>query len=148
MRRSMPEPVTTETALRWMLQHKMVLRSSAKDPETFASVRGFILSDEVRERVGANLLKLFAKATSGKKASLGKVTLRDAFLGAAIGAILEVGRVRLDDGPMMKCATIVMALLPTDRLEEAGIAGRRLSSLARDKSLVRKIQQISIGLRA
>lgn len=135
------EKDTTESAINWMLDHRMILKTSTKDPETFANVNGYILSDELRDRIGSNLLKLFAKSTRTRRNSTNKVTIRDAFLAAAMGATLEMVRVRLSEDEMMRCANIIMALLPIGKLEADGVAEKPLRALGRDRFLVGKIRQ-------
>ncbi len=144
MSRANFETQRTETALLWMLNQNMIVKRSTKDPETFATVNGFLLSDELRGKMGANLVKLFAKVTSRRNDTFNNVSVRDAFLTAAIGAVLEMGQVSLSEEEMMRCANIVMALLPFRHLEREGIASKPLRSLAHDKILVGKIQRACV----
>ncbi len=58
---------SSEAALRWMLHQGMILRKTAKDPETFATVQGFILSDQLRDKIGSTVASLVAKATRKRK---------------------------------------------------------------------------------
>ena len=44
-------------ALSWMLERGIIMRKSTKDPETFIPVQGYILSDEMREEIGNNLVE-------------------------------------------------------------------------------------------
>jgi hypothetical protein len=132
---------STESAIAWMLDHRMIMKTAIKDPETFAAVSGYLLSDDLRDKIGSNLVKLFAKSTRARKKRSGKITVRDAFLAAAIGATLEIGRARLSEEEMMRCANIVMALLPIGKLEADGIAEKSLRSLARDSFSVGKIRR-------
>jgi hypothetical protein len=133
---------TPEGALLWMLNQNMIVTSSTKDPETLATIRGYLLSESLQEKIGSNLVRLFAKATSRGNGGMGKVTVRDAFLTATIGAVLEVGQVSLSEEEMMRCANIILAFLPMERLEKAGIAKKPLRSLAHDRFLVGKIRRI------
>ena len=133
---------TPEGALLWMLNHDMIVTSSTKDPETLATVRGYLLTQSLQEKIGSNLVRLFAKATSKGKVALGSVTVRDAFLTATIGAVLEMGQVSLNEEEMIRCANIILAFLPMGRLEKAGIARKPLRSLAHDRFLVGKIRRI------
>ena len=54
-------------ALSWMVEQGMIVRKTAKDPETFIPVHGYILSDDVRDKIGKNLVKLFGRAAKGKR---------------------------------------------------------------------------------
>lgn len=135
---------TSDGALRWMLERGMILRRSTKDPETYATVQGFILSDQLRDMIGSNLVKLVAKAT-GRKGRMGKVSIRDAFLTATMAAVLAMGRVSLSDDEMARCCNIVFALLPIRRLEEEGFADRALRTVARSRSSVEKLQHLLQG---
>jgi hypothetical protein len=141
------ETQTAEGALHWMLRQDMVFRKTTKDPETYATVQGFILSDQLRDLIGSNIVTLLAKANKGGNGRMGNVSIRDAFLTATMAAILEVGHARLSDGEMARCANIIFALLPMDRLEASGLAGRRLRTIARNRSSVEKLQDI-LGMRA
>jgi len=132
------ETDTPESAIDWMLSQHMILKKSTKDPETFAAVNGYVLSDELREKIGSHLVELFAKST--RKKSFKDITVRDAFLTATIGATLEIARVQLSEEEMTSCANIIMALLPIERLELEGVAERPLRTLARDRLLVSKIR--------
>lgn len=132
------ETYTPESAIDWMLNQHMILKKSTKDPETFATVNGYVLSDEFREKIGSHLVELFAKST--RKKSLMEITVRDAFLTATIGATMEIVRVRLSEEKMTSCANIIMALLPIERLELEGIAEKPLRTLARDRLLVSRIR--------
>ena len=133
---------TGEDALRWMTSNRMIIRSSVKDPETLANIQGFTISDPFRESIGANLLELFTKATSGKKSGLGSVTVRDAFLMAAMAAIMRETKVKLSEDEVETCANILLPLLPITRLEKEGVADQTLRHLAHNKSLVRKLQNV------
>lgn len=62
---------------------------------------------------------------------------------AALLAVLAIGRVSLSEEEIMQCANIVLALLPFERLEIAGITRKPLRSLARDRVLVGKIMRLS-----
>lgn len=138
---------TAEGALHWMLRQNMVFRKTTKDPETYATVQGFILSDQLRDLIGSNLVTLLAKANKRGNGTMGNVSIRHAFLTATIAAVLEVGRARLSDDEMACCANIIFSLLPMDRLEESGLAGRRLRTIARNRSSVERLQDI-LGIRA
>ena len=129
-------------ALRWMLQQSMILRKTAKDPETFATVQGFILSDQLRDIVGSTLASLVAKATRKRNRRVGNVSIRDAFLTASMAAVMEKSSVLLSDDEMARCANIIFALLPISRLEEEGLADRSLRTIARDRSYVEKLQEL------
>jgi len=125
-----------------MLQENMILRKTTKDPETYATVLGFILSDQLRDMIGSNIVKLVARATKRRNGKAGCVSIRDAFLTATIAAVLEVSKVQLSEVEMMRCANIIFALLPIKRLEEAGLADRPLRTVARDRSSVEKLQNL------
>jgi hypothetical protein len=129
-----------------MLKHDMIVRSKTKDPETFASVQGFLLSDEMRESIGANLVRLVAKATKKGNDRLRRVTVREAFLTATLAALLERTRVSLSEDEMTRCTNIIFALLPIRRLEQARIADRTVRSLALSKRAVMELQQV-LGVR-
>ncbi len=133
---------TSDGAVRWMLDRGLLVRRNAKDPETFATVKGFILSDQLRETIGSNLVKLVAKATKRGNGRVGSVSIRDAFLTATMGAVLATSRASLNDDEMARCCSIVFALLPMKRLEEAGFADRLLRTVARSRSSVQKLQQL------
>lgn len=136
-----------EGALRWMLQQGMILRKTAKNPETFAAVQGFVLSEQVRDTLGSTLASLVAKAIGKRHRKVGNVSIRDAFLTASMAAVLETGRVSLSDDEMARCANIIFALLPISRLEEEGLADRPLRTIAQDRSSVEKLQEM-FGLRS
>lgn len=142
MRPAVFKTKTSEGALVWLLDRKMIVKSSTKDPETLAVVRGYILSDGMRERIGSNLVNLFARVTEKRNGGLRNVSLRDALLAATIGAVLELGQTSLSEDEMMRCANIILALLPIERFEEAGIAAKTLRSLSHDRFLVGKIRRI------
>lgn len=125
-----------------MLDRGMILRRNTKHPETYATVQGFILSDQLREMIGSNLVKLVARATKRGNGRVGKVNIRDAFLTATMAAVLATGRVSLNDDEMAHCCSIVLALLPIRRLEEAGFADRQLRTIARSRSSVEKLQEL------
>jgi len=133
---------TAEGALSWMFENGMIIRRTVKDPETLATVRGFILSDEFAQNIGASLLELFVKATGRKKNGLQQVTVRDAFLMATIAAVLRRTKRLLSEEEMELCAGILVSLLPVDRLAQAGIADKTLRNIAHDRTLVRKIQRV------
>jgi hypothetical protein len=133
---------TPEGALSWMLENDMIIRSTTRDPETLATVRGFILSDEFGQSIGTSLLELFTKATGRKKNGLKQVTVRDAFLMATIAAVLRKTKLHLSEEEMELCAGILVSLLPIDRLARAGIADQTLRNIAHDRTLVRKIQHV------
>jgi hypothetical protein len=133
---------SSEGALRWMLQESMILRRTTKDPETYATVLGFILSDQLRDMIGSNIVKLVAKATKRRDRKAGGVSIRDAFLAATMAAVLEMTKVQLSDVEMVRCANIIFALLPIKLLEEAGLADRPLRTVARDRSSVGKLQDL------
>jgi hypothetical protein len=146
MAKSIFEIQTCEGALRWMLHRNMILKKTTKDPETYATVQGFILSDELRDLIGSNLVKLIAKAANGSSRA-GSVSIRDAFLAATMAAVLEMGYIRLRDDEMAQCASIAFALLPIGRLEGAGLANRSLRTFSRSRASVEKLQNL-LGLRS
>jgi hypothetical protein len=131
---------TTESALSWMLERGIIARKLTRDPETFGTVHGYILSEKVRDMIGTNLVKMVDKAVSEN--GLGRVMIRDAFLTSAIGAVLAVGKRRLSEDEMLLCSRIVLSFLPYDKLEAAGIAGRTLRSLGRDRGLLSRVQRV------
>jgi len=136
---------SSEGALRWMLQQGMILRRTAKDPETFATMQGFILSDQLRDKIGSTVASLVAKATRRRNRRVGNVSIRDAFLTASMAALLETSPVLLSDDEMTRCANIIFALLPISRLEEEGLANRSLRTITRNKIYVDKLQEL-LGL--
>jgi hypothetical protein len=125
-----------------MLRQEMMVRRTTKDPETYAAVHGFILSDQLRDMIGSNLVKLVGKATRKGNGGVAKVSIRDAFLTATMAAVLEMARVTLSDEEMACCANVIFALLPIGRLEEAGLADRSLRTVARDRSSVQKLHDL------
>ena len=125
-----------------MLRREMIVRKTAKDPETYAAVHGFILSDQLRDMIGSNLVKLVGKATRKKNGGVARVSIRDAFLTATMAAVMEIARVTLSDEEMACCANVILALLPIRRLEEAGLADRSLRTVARHRSSVQKLQDL------
>ena len=133
---------TLEDALAWMLSNGIIIRSTGKDPETLATVRGFVLSDEFGQSIGSHLLELFARAIKKRRNGLSNVTVRDAFLMATIAAIMKRAQVTISEGAIQLCAGILLSLLPIDRLAQAGIADITLRNLARDRLLVRKVQRV------
>jgi hypothetical protein len=133
---------TNEEAVTWLLEHSMLVRTPMKDPETFATANGYVLSESLRSKIGSNLIELFSKARKKRRTHSSRITIRDAFLAATIGAVLEMGQVSLNEDEMMNYANIILTMLPFTRIEDAGIANRSLRSLAYDRSLVRKIQRI------
>ena len=135
-------PRTSEGALRWMLDREMIVRRTTKDSETYATVQGFILSDQLRDQIGSNLVKLVARVTQRRNGSVCKVSVRDAFLTATIAAVSVTARARLGDDEMARCCNVAFALLPISRLEEAGLADRSLSTIARSRSSVEKLQRL------
>ncbi len=129
---------TTVGALSWMLEQGMIVRRTTKDPETFLPVQGYILSDDMREKIGTNLVKLFGKAARGN--GLGGVTICDAFITATIAAVLATGKARLSEEEMTLCTNIILTFLSFEKLEAAGIARKPLRNLASDRALVRKFR--------
>jgi len=125
-------------ALSWMIEQGMVVRKTTKDPETFIPIQGYILSDELRERIGSNLVKLFSKAT--KRSGLRDVTIGDAFVTASIAALIAMGA-ELSQEEMTMCANIILKLLPFDKLESAGVTGKTLWHLSRDRTLLRRLME-------
>jgi hypothetical protein len=111
-----------------------------KDPETFGEVHGYVLSEKARDLIGTNLVTMFDRATRGNARE--RVTIRDAFLTSAIGTILEVGGKSLSDDEMLSSASVVLSLLPYGRLEAAGLTGRTLRSLGKDRALLSKVQRL------
>jgi hypothetical protein len=133
---------TAEGALHWMLRQNMVFKQTTKDPETYAAVQGFILSDQLRDLIGSNIVTLLAKANKKGNGRMGNVSIRDAFLTATMAAVLEVSHARLSNDEMARCANIVFALLPMERLEASGLASRRLRTIAHNRSSVERLQEI------
>ncbi len=131
---------TSDEALKWLIQKQMVLKGTRKDPETFANVQGFVLSQEMREAIGTNLVELVAKSSRKKKSD--HVTLKDAFLAATIAAIFQKTKRRVGEDKLTECAKIIFALLPIERLEQAGLADRPLRVFSRDRSLVERLERI------
>lgn len=123
----------------WMLQQNIVLKSKMKDPETFASVQGFLLSNEMRESIGSILIKLVARESRKKRTAL---TVLDAFLTATIAAVLQKTGRSLSEDEMTKCANIIFAMLPMGRLEQSGLADQPLGRVARDRNMVGELQRI------
>jgi hypothetical protein len=76
-----------------MLEQGMIVRRSMKDPETFISTQGYILSDGLREEIGTNLVKLFGRAAKGN--GQGDVTIGDAFVTATMAAVLATCKLTL-----------------------------------------------------
>lgn len=130
---------TSQAALQWMLQQKIVIRSKMKDPETFAAIQGFMLSSEMRESIGSILIELVAKQTHKRSNAL---TLRDAFLAATIAAVLRKTGANLSEDEMTTCANIISAMLPIAQLEQAGLADQRLGMIARDRNKVGELQRL------
>jgi hypothetical protein len=124
-------------ALSWMIEQGIVVRRTTKDPETFIPIQGYILSDELRERIGSNLVKLFSKAT--KRTALRDVTIGDAFVTATIAALITAAEAQLSQEEITICTNIILKLLPFDKLETAGITGKTLRHLARDRALLRRL---------
>jgi len=139
------ETNTAKGAMSWMLQRGMIVRSSTKDPETFATIQGYIVSEELRDRIGSNLVRLLGKAAKGN--GMGRVTIRDALLTATMGAVLAIGKTQLSEEEMMQFANIIWALLPFERLETAGVTQKPLRSLARDRRLVGKVMRLCSAAR-
>jgi hypothetical protein len=121
---------TPAAALSWMLEHGMVLRKSTKDPETFIPVQAYVLSYEMREEIGNNLVRLFKKAAKGTR--LKGVTIGDAFVTATIAALLANTEASLSQEEMTMCTNIILKLLPFDSLEAAGITSKPLRRLSRE----------------
>ncbi len=121
-----------------MLEQGMIVRRTTKNSETFIPVQGYILSDDLREKIGTNLVKLFGKAARGN--GLDGVTIGDAFITATIAAVLATGKVSLSEEEMMLCTNIILTFLPFEKLQATGIAGKPLRSLASDRVLVRKFR--------
>ena len=126
-------------ALSWMIEQGMVVRKTTKDPETFIPMQGYLLSDELREEIGSNLVKLFSKAT--KRARLRDVTIGDAFVTATIAALIATTEAQLSQEEKTMCTNIILKLLPFDKLESAGITGKTLRHLSRDRTLVRRLME-------
>jgi sensor c-di-GMP phosphodiesterase-like protein len=126
-------------ALSWMIEQGMVVRRTTKDPETFIPIQGYILSDELREEIGSNLVKLFSKAT--KRSALRDVTIADAFVTATIAALIATAEAQLSQEEMTMCTNIILKLLPFGKLESAGITGKTLRQLSRDRTLLRRLRE-------
>ena len=139
MPQMMFESETPAAALSWMLEQGMILRKTTKDPETFIPVQGYILSDELREEIGNNLVKLFNKAIKGT--SLKDVTIGDAFVTATIAALIAITETSLSQEEMTMCTNIILKLLPFDKLEAVGITRKTLRHLSRDRALLRKLRE-------
>jgi hypothetical protein len=133
---------TPEGALDWMLERELLVKRTTKDPETYATSHGFVLSDQLRDVIGCNLVKLVAKVTRKRNGSARGVSVRDAFLTATIAAVLETTRAPLNDDEITNCANIIFALLPIGRLEETGLADRSLRAVTHNRSSVRKLQDL------
>jgi len=133
------ESETPAAALSWMLEQGMILRKTTKDPETFIPVQGYILSDELREEIGNNLVKLFNKAIKGT--NLKDVTIGDAFVIAIIAALIAITETSLSQEEMTMCTNIILKLLPFDKLETVGITRKTLRHLSRDRALIRKLRE-------
>ena len=131
-------------ALSWMIEQEMVVRKTTKHPETFIPIQGYILSDDLREGIGNNLVKLFSKAT--KRAGLRDLTIRDAFVTASIAALLAAAGAELSQEEIILCTDIILKLLPVDKLESAGINEKTLRQLSRDRALLRRLME-TCGLR-
>ena len=132
------EEATTTSGLTWMLERVMITRRTTKDPETYIPVQGYILSEELRDTIGRNLLKLFGKAA--RKNGSGSVTIGDAFITATMGAVLETANVSLSQEELTNCISIILTFLPFEELKTAGIARKPLRNLASDRALVRKFR--------
>lgn len=126
-------------ALSWMIEQGMVVRKTTKDPETFIPIQGYILSDELREEIGSNLVKLFSKAT--KRARLRDVTIADAFVTATMAALIASAEAEFSQEEMTMCTNIILKLLPFDKLESAGVTGKTLRHLSRDRTLLRRLRE-------
>lgn len=126
-------------ALSWMIELGMVVRKTTKDPETFIPIQGYILSDELREEIGSNLVKLFSKAT--KRARLRDVTIADAFVTATMAALIASAEAEFSQEEMTMCTNIILKLLPFDKLESAGVTGKTLRHLSRDRTLLRRLRE-------
>jgi hypothetical protein len=139
MQHAMLEAGTPAAALSWMVEQGIVLRKKTKDPETFIPVQGYILSEEMREEIGNNLVKLFRKAARGSR--LKDVTIGDAFVSSTIGALLVHAKASIDQEEMTMCANIILKLLPFEKLETAGVTSKKLRRLSRDRALLRKLRE-------
>jgi hypothetical protein len=142
MRQNAFEAQSENGALYWMLNQNLILKKMTRDPETRATIQAYVLSEQLREMIGSNLVRLVAKVTRRGNGKVLNVSLRDAFLTARIAALLETTHASLNDDEMTSCANIVFALLPIWRLEEAGLADRRLRTIARNRSLVGKLHEL------
>lgn len=132
----------TEDTLRWMIRHNLVIKKTTKDPETFANIQGYILTEEIREKIGANILIIFAKAAGKHKGAVEGLTVQDTFITATVATLRAVCKARLNEDRMVSCINVVFALLSFSRLEEAGIAQKTLRSLTHDRRLVNKIEKM------
>lgn len=132
----------TEDALSWVIRHNLVIKKTTKDPETFANIQGYILTEKIREKIGANILIIFAKAASKQNLATKGLTVQDTFITATVATLRAIGKVHIDEDRMVSCANVVLALLPFGRLEEAGIAQKTLRSLTHDRRLVNKIEKM------
>jgi hypothetical protein len=146
MRQTVFDLETPAAAVSWMLERGLILRKTTKDPETFIPVQAYVLSDELREEIGSNLVKLFKKATKGS--GLKDVTIGDAFVTAAIAAVLRSAETSLSQDELTMCTNIILKLLPFDKLETAGITSKTLRHLSRDRTLLRKLREACGGGRS
>lgn len=146
MQQGMLEEATSIGALSWMVDRGLVVKRSTKDPETFIPVQGYVLSDNLRDRIGTNLVKLFAKATRGNASN--SITIEDGFITATIAALMATCEVWLSEDEMMLCTSAILTFLPFGKLQEARIASKPLRSLASNKVLLRKFRSFCgpIGL--
>jgi hypothetical protein len=126
-------------ALSWMLEHGLILRKTENDPETFIPVHGYVLSYEMQEEIGNNLVKLFKKAM--KMGCLKGVTIGDGFVTATMAALLANTESTLGKEELTTCTNIILKLLPFDRLEAAGLTSKTLHHLSRDRALLRKLRE-------
>jgi len=131
-----------EDTLRWMIRHNLVIKKTTNYPETFANIQGYILTEEIREKIGANILIIFAKAAGKQKGAIEGLTVLDTFITTTVATLRAVCKTRLDEDRMVSCINVVFALLPFGRLEEAGIAQKTLRSLTHDRRLVNKIEKM------
>jgi len=141
MRPTSPYQINSiESALTWMRERGLIVRKSTKDAETFANVQGYVLSEETRDVIGTSLIKMLNRAMTGKDSR--RLTIRDAFITSTLIALVGSDRTRLSEDEMLFCTNVALSLLPYGKLEAAGIAGRSLRSLGRDRTLLSKVRSL------
>lgn len=140
MRSKHSQAEALEDAFHWLRSRGIIEPASARDPETFARIHGFVLTEQLRDRIGSSLVRLMARAQ--RRHALRNLTIRDAFLTASLDAIMHQGDVALSQDEITRCASIILSLLPLAKLETAGIARKKLRSLVKSRSLVQQLQRV------